>query len=87
VYNSVQAAGGLIGLNVDKSMLQFIGDTKKLWNSNGRLQQRRIRRLLQREEQVRRYSLIEKKKKLVASTAQESHKLDMEIAELEKLKK
>jgi len=32
-------------------------------------------------------SLIEKMKKLVASTAQESHKLDMEIAELEKLKK
>jgi len=31
--------------------------------------------------------LLEKKKKLAASAAQDSHELDMEIAELEKFKK
>jgi len=92
VYDSVQASGGLIGVNIDKSMLQFVRGTHRRYQESLECKRKAATKEDKKTASKRRaseeiQSLIEKKKKLVASTVYESHKLDMRIAELEKLKK
>jgi len=91
VYDSVQASGGLIGINIDKSMLQFVRGTHRRYQEALECKRKAATEEDKKTASKRRaseeiQSLIEKKENLVASTAQESHKLDMEIAELEKFK-
>jgi len=92
VYDSVQASGGLIGVNIDKSMLQCVRGTHGKYQETLECKRKAATEEDKKTAAKRRASeeikcLIEKKKKLVASTVQESDKVDMEIAEVDKLKK
>lgn len=92
VYDSVQAAGGLTGVNIDKSMFQFVRSAHRTYQEALKCKQKaaseenkKIAAKRKLNEAIK--ELRDKKTKWATSAAQESLKLDMQIAELEKLKK
>ena len=92
VYDPVQAAGGLTGVNIEKSMFHFVRSAHRTYQEALECTQKaasdenkKIAAKRKLNEAVK--ELRDKKTKLATSAAQESLKLDMEIAELEKLKK
>lgn len=90
VYDSVQASGGLIGVNIDKSMLQFVRGAHRRYQEALECKRKAATEEDKKAAAKRRAhdeikTLLQKKKKLAISAEQESLKLDMEIAELKKL--
>jgi len=86
VYDSVQASGYLIYIHIDKSMLQYARGAHRRYQEALECKRKAATEEDKQTAAKRRaseeiQSLIEQKKKLVASTAQETHKLDIEIAE------
>lgn len=90
VYDSVQAAGGLTGVNIDKSMLQFVRSSHRTYQEALECKRKAAsdedkKTAAKRKAMAAVKVLMEKKAKLAKSTSEESHKIDMEIAELEKM--
>jgi hypothetical protein len=92
VYDSVQASGGWKDVQIDKSLLQFVRGAHRRYQEALECKRKAASEENKKAATKRRATeeikaLMEKKKKFAASAAQESHKLDMQIAELDKMKK
>jgi len=90
VYDSVQDAGGITSVNIDKSMLQFVRGARCRYQ--GALERKRqgasdLDRLAASKRKATNEikTLLAKKAVVVESAAQDARKLDKEIAELQKL--
>jgi len=90
VYDSVQALGGITSVKIEKSMMQFVR------GAHGRYQEALERKRQSAADNDKRAAekrkaaqqiktLLTKKALLAESAAQDSKKIDMEIAELKKL--
>lgn len=80
VYDSVQTSGGLAGLNIDKSMLQFVRCAHRRYQEALECKRKAAteedkKAAAKRKANDQIKSLLENKKKLAASAAQESLKL------------
>jgi hypothetical protein len=90
VYDSVQDAGGVTSVNIDKSMLQFMRGARGRYQEALELKRQSTSDLDKRAAAKRKAAhdiktLLAKKALLAESAAQDAMKLDMEIAELKKL--
>ena len=90
VYDSVQDAGGILSVNIDKSMLQFMRGVRGRYQEDLERKRQSASDLEKRAASKRKAAheiktLLAKKTLLTESAAQDAMKLDMEIAELKKL--
>lgn len=90
VYDSVQDAGGITSVNIDKAMLQFVRGARGRYQAA--LERRRQsasdtdkRATAKRKAAQEIKALLAKKALLAETAAQDARKLDMEIAELGKV--
>lgn len=89
VYDSVQDAGGITSVNIDKSMLQFMRGARGRYQ-DALERKRQSKSDLDKLAASKRKAaheiktLLAKKALLAESAAQDARKLDMEIAELQK---
>lgn len=92
VYDAVQSAGGIASLNIDKNLLCYVRGSNARYNEalEGKRKeaQEEDKQLADRKraaEQIK--ALKVKKSKVVEEAAVEAHKIDFEIAELQKMHK
>jgi hypothetical protein len=90
VYDSVQDAGGILSVNIDKSMLQFTRGARVRYQEALERKCQSASDLEKRAASKRKAAheiktLLAKKALIAESAAQDAVKLEMEIAELKKL--
>lgn len=91
VYDGVQSAGGVTSVNIDNAMLSYVRGSHARYQEALKRKREAESELDKQQAGQKRAAehiklLTAKKAKLVQDTTAETHKLDMEIAELKRLK-
>lgn len=92
VYDSIQAAGGIMNVTIDKSMMQYVRSARSAYMEELKKKREKDSEMNRKlEERKRAAEIIKtlkaKKAKLMTTAASEASLIDSEIAEMEKMTK